>query len=138
MDNFNIFEAVMMICFGASWPFSLIKTIRVKNPTGKSLLFMSLVLIGYICGLLNKIPGIGHYDHVLWIYVFNTTMVATDFVFTLYYARRLKLQNRNGPGKDFYFFLHFHLKLKKKHLSYTGISEEDSAGTPRQKTGDLN
>lgn len=31
MDNFNIFEAVMMICFGASWPFSLIKTIRVNN-----------------------------------------------------------------------------------------------------------
>lgn len=31
MDNFNIFEAVTMIRFGASWPFSLIKTIRVKN-----------------------------------------------------------------------------------------------------------
>lgn len=62
MHNFNVYEAVMLICFGASWPLALLKTIHVKNPTGKSLLFMYLILIGYISGILNKIPGIGHYD----------------------------------------------------------------------------
>ena len=55
----------MLVCFGASWPMSLLKTIRVKNPTGKSVIFMYLILIGYFSGILNKIPGIGHYDHVL-------------------------------------------------------------------------
>lgn len=31
MDNFNIFEAVMMICFGASRSCSLLKNIQVNN-----------------------------------------------------------------------------------------------------------
>ena len=84
----EILEAVMLICFGASWPFALLKTIRVKNPAGKSLLFMYLILIGYISGILNKIPGIGHYDHVLWLYVLNTLMVFTDLVLTQYYLIR--------------------------------------------------
>ena len=32
-------EAAMLICFGASWPFAIIKTVRAKNPAGKSYLF---------------------------------------------------------------------------------------------------
>ena len=69
---------------------SLLKTIRVKNPAGKSLIFMYLILIGYLSGILNKIPGIGTYDHVLWLYVFNTLMVATDLILTQYYMYRLR------------------------------------------------
>lgn len=92
MSNFNWYEAVMLVCFGASWPMSLLKTIRVKNPTGKSLVFMYLILIGYISGILNKIPGIGHYDHVLWLYVLNTAMVSTDLILTQYYMNRIRKQ----------------------------------------------
>lgn len=86
----------MLICFGASWPFALLKTIRVKNPAGKSLLFMYLILIGYISGILNKIPGIGHYDHVLWLYVLNTLMVFTDLVLTQYYLIRRRREAAAG------------------------------------------
>ncbi len=96
MSNFNIYEAVMLVCFGASWPLSLIKTIRVKNPVGKSLLFMYLILIGYISGILNKIPGIGHYDHVLWLYILNAVMVGTDLVLTQYYLFRNKRMQESG------------------------------------------
>ena len=46
--KFSIFEALMLICFGASWPFAIIKTIRAKNPAGKSYLFSVLVIIGYM------------------------------------------------------------------------------------------
>ena len=28
MHNFNVYEAVMLVCFGTSWPFALLKTIR--------------------------------------------------------------------------------------------------------------
>ena len=42
----DLFEAIMMICFGASWPASIWKTITVKNPIGKSMIFLWLVLIG--------------------------------------------------------------------------------------------
>lgn len=91
MSHFNWYEAIMLICFGASWPLSLLKTVRVKNPTGKSLLFMYLILIGYISGILNKIPAFGGtYDHVLWLYVLNLVMVGTDLIFTQYYLYRMK------------------------------------------------
>ena len=96
MSHFNLFEAVMLICFGASWPFALLKTIRVKNPAGKSLLFMYLILIGYISGILNKIPGIDRYDHVLWLYVLNTLMVFTDLVLTQYYLIRRRREAAAG------------------------------------------
>ena len=92
----QVFEMIMLICFGASWPFALLKTIRVKNPAGKSLLFMYLILIGYISGILNKIPGIGHYDHVLWLYVLNTLMVFTDLVLTQYYLIRRRREAAAG------------------------------------------
>ena len=94
MSHFNWYEAVMLICFGASWPLSLLKTLRVKNPTGKSLLFMYLILIGYISGILNKIPAFGgKYDHVLWLYVLNLLMVGTDLFFTQLYLHRMKIRS---------------------------------------------
>lgn len=60
--NFSIFELIMLICFGVSWPFAIIKTVRVKNPTGKSYLFLCLVVIGYVAGCLHKV--IYRYDFV--------------------------------------------------------------------------
>ncbi|MBO5722197.1 MAG: hypothetical protein J6S19_03685 [Lentisphaeria bacterium] len=85
----NIFEALMLICFGASWPVSIWKTYKVKNPTGKSIGFLWLVIIGYISGILNKV--LGTMDWVLWLYVLNTVMVFTDFVLVVYYRRLRKL-----------------------------------------------
>lgn len=85
----NIFEAIMLICFGASWPVSIWKTYKVKNPAGKSIGFLWLVIIGYISGILNKV--LGTMDWVLWLYVLNTVMVFTDFVLVVYYRRLRKL-----------------------------------------------
>ena len=85
----NIFEAIMLICFGASWPVSIWKTYKVKNPAGKSIGFPWLVIIGYISGIINKV--LGTMDWVLWLYVLNTVMVFTDFVLVVYYRRLRKL-----------------------------------------------
>lgn len=85
----NIFEAIMLICFGASWPVSIWKTYKVKNPAGKSIGFLWLVIIGYISGIINKV--LGTMDWVLWLYVLNTVMVFTDFVLVVYYRRLRKL-----------------------------------------------
>ena len=51
----SIFEAIMMLCFGASWPFQVAKTYKTKNVEGKSILFLWLVMIGYISGMVHKI-----------------------------------------------------------------------------------
>ena len=84
----SIFEAIMLICFGFSWPFAILKTIRVKNPAGKSYLFMGLIIIGYIAGCIHKV--LYHWDFVFWLYLLNTLLVATDFVLCLYYMQKLK------------------------------------------------
>ena len=53
--HFSIFEILMLVCFGASWPFALIKTYKTKVVKGTSRLFLSLIFIGYLCGILHKI-----------------------------------------------------------------------------------
>ena len=49
-----MWEGLMLICFGVSWPPAIIKTLRVKNPAGKSFIFMTLVLTGYLSGIIGK------------------------------------------------------------------------------------
>ena len=86
--NFSIFEVIMLVCFGFSWPVAILKTIRVKNPAGKSYLFMGLVIIGYIAGCIHKI--LYHWDFVFWLYLLNTLLVAMDFALCLYYKQKNK------------------------------------------------
>lgn len=84
----GIFEGIMLVCFGASWPVSIFKTIKAKNPAGKSMVFLYLVLIGYISGCLHKYYY--SWDSLIWLYVFNGVMVATDIVLTHYYLAKLR------------------------------------------------
>ena len=94
--KFSIFEIIMLVCFGFSWPFAIIKTVRVKNPAGKSYLFMSLIIIGYIAGCIHKI--LYSRDFVFWLYLLNTLLVATDCVLCLYYMQRLKKKQLKEQG----------------------------------------
>ena len=80
----DLFEAGMLICFGASWPAAVMKTYRTKNVGGKSLLFLVLILVGYICGMINKITNFG-YNYVFWLYVLNFALVFCDFALYLRY-----------------------------------------------------
>ena len=85
----SVFEAIMLLCFGASWPMSIVKTIKAKNPAGKSLLFLYLVLLGYISGCLHKY--FYSWDPIFWLYAVNGMMVATDIILTHYYLRCLRM-----------------------------------------------
>ncbi len=80
----SIFEIGMLTCFGASWPFAVLKTYRSKSVGGKSVLFIWLVLTGYISGVFFK--AFGRLDWVVALYVFNAILVATDLA--LYYRYR--------------------------------------------------
>ena len=84
----RIFEAVMMICFGVSWPLSIYKTYTVKNPAGKSIGFLWCVIVGYLSGIVSKIVS-GNVDWVIALYALNAAMVGTDlFLVCLYRARQ--------------------------------------------------
>jgi hypothetical protein len=48
--NPEIFEIIMLICFGAAWPLSIYKLLKTKNSGGKSLGFTGVLLMGYLAG----------------------------------------------------------------------------------------
>ena len=75
----------MLICFGASWPVSIWKTFKVKNPVGKSVGFLWLIIIGYVAGIINKV--LGKTDWVLALYILNTVMVSADLFLVIYYRK---------------------------------------------------
>ena len=89
----NIWVGIMLLCFGASWPSAIAKTIRVKNPAGKSFIFMTLIILGYISGIIGHLTtnGCESFRHIVfWLYVADLLMVATDFAFSLYYHNKRK------------------------------------------------
>lgn len=75
----EFFETLMLICFGFSWPVSVIKSYRSCTAQGKSLLFEAAIFIGYICGICSKILA-GNINYVLVLYLINLVMVSTDIL----------------------------------------------------------
>lgn len=74
--NFSIYEILMLVCFGVSWPVALIKTYQSKSVKGKSFLFLFLILLGYVFGTIHKV--IYNLDYVIWLYVANGILVVAD------------------------------------------------------------
>ncbi|MBB6478373.1 hypothetical protein HNR50_000006 [Spirochaeta isovalerica] len=85
----SIFEALMLICFGLAWPFSIYKSWTSRTNKGKSLFFLTVLFIGYLCGILFKITG--NTDRILILYILNGSMVLTDIAI---YFRNRKRDNR--------------------------------------------
>lgn len=79
------FEIVMLVCFGAAWPFSIHKSYVSRSSKGKSFPFLVIVIIGYISGIAHKIHY--HPDGVMYLYAFNMLMVATDAALYIRNAR---------------------------------------------------
>ncbi len=86
----NIFEILMLICFGFAWPVSIYKSLTSKSIKGKSELFMYIVIMGYICGIINKF--INDPDFVIALYALNALMVSFDLM--LYYRNKKLPQNQ--------------------------------------------
>ena len=96
--NFRIFEIIMLICFGSSWPFAAAKTLRTKVVKGKSPVFMVLILIGYIAGIINKL--VTSFDHVFWLYCLNGSMVLTEIALYIKYQKLDLVQQSKKTLKD--------------------------------------
>jgi hypothetical protein len=78
----QVFEALMLICFGISWPLDILNTLRLKQSSGKSQLFMGMILFGYAAGVTAKLMHSALSGQppqwVTWLYVLNMALVATD------------------------------------------------------------
>lgn len=78
----------MLVCFGASWPFSIVRSWKARTTAGKSVVFLWLVLVGYVAGVAHKV--LHNLDWVIAFYVLNAVMVGTDIA--LYYRNRIFLR----------------------------------------------
>ncbi|MDY4675671.1 MAG: hypothetical protein SO373_00780 [Candidatus Borkfalkiaceae bacterium] len=91
----TICEIIFLVCFGASWPFNIIKAYKARTTKGTSLQFMSLICLGYVAGLFKMIftwIDKGRLDPTQWIafacYIINLAMVSSGIAI---YFRNKKL-----------------------------------------------
>lgn len=90
----EIFEVIMIVSFGASWPLNVLKSYRARTTKGKSLAFLLLIFFGYIAGIISKFVNdaymaqIGQKWYVLFFYILNFIMVGADLIM---YVRNRRL-----------------------------------------------
>ncbi|HPC93581.1 MAG TPA: hypothetical protein PLU87_01460 [Sedimentisphaerales bacterium] len=89
----SVFEAVMLVCFGVSWPISIAKSLRTRKVEGKSPLFMAIVCFGYLNGVIYKASQ--PFDWIIGLYVLNMVLVAVDLSLYFYYSRD---RRKDAPG----------------------------------------
>ena len=93
----ELFEIVMILSFGASWPLNVYKSYKARTTKGKSLAFLCLIFFGYIAGIFSKLinpsymAAIGEKWYVLFFYVLNLLMVGADLCL---YARNYRLDHK--------------------------------------------
>ena len=94
----NIFESIMLVCFGFAWPLSIYKSWVSKKTAGKSLLFLIVLQIGYVAGILFKLTE--YWINIktnpdetvsvnLYLYILNFVMITID---ELLFLRNRKLE----------------------------------------------
>lgn len=90
----EILEIGMLICFGFSWPINALKSYRARTTKGKSIAFLLMIVLGYICGIVSKIvtPNPVHW-YVMFFYILNICMVSLDVCL---YFRNLALDKKAG------------------------------------------
>ena len=88
----EIFEAVMVICFGLSWPISVYKSWKSRTAKGKSLFFEVFIFIGYVSGIIGKIYT-GKITYVFAFYIVNIFMVSIDLCLYLRNSRLDRLRD---------------------------------------------
>ena len=92
MNAAEILEILMVVCFGCSWPMNVRKSYLARTTKGKSLGFLIMICIGYVCGIASKIIGGSFKWYVMFFYVLNLFMVSLDVAM---YARNYRLDQLN-------------------------------------------
>ena len=90
----EIFEIIMILSFGASWPMNVIKSYKARSTKGKSISFLCLIFFGYVAGIISKFTNEAYMAsfsskwYVLVFYFINLLMVSADICL---YVRNKKL-----------------------------------------------
>lgn len=96
----HIMEALMVICFGISWPLNIIKAWKAHTANGTSVLFYSFIWIGYVFALIGKFIKIGISSepwfevvpwYVMFFYILNLLMVSVGII--IYFRNKIADKN---------------------------------------------
>lgn len=86
-----IFETIMLVCFGLSWPINVVKAYKAGTTKGTSLPFILLIITGYIAGITAKIVN-GQFNYVFIVYIINLLIVMLNVIV---YFRNYHLDKKN-------------------------------------------
>ena len=86
----SVFETIMLICFGLSWPLNVIKAYKARTAKGTSLPFIILIITGYVAGITAKVVT-QQINYVLIVYLINLAIVAMNI---LVYFRNTHLDKK--------------------------------------------
>ncbi|MDR1160606.1 MAG: hypothetical protein LBK69_08285 [Syntrophomonadaceae bacterium] len=86
----QILEVFMILSFGVAWPLSIMKSLQARTAKGKSLFFLLIVELGYICGIASKFVA-NNINYVLFFYCLNLLLVFIDI---LLYVRNSLLDRK--------------------------------------------
>ena len=99
----QLLEATMLLCFGISWPISLVKNIRAKTAKATSVWFILLIMTGYVAGITAKL--ISHATgYILAVYFLNLAVVSCNLAVWFVNHARDRREEKNRKGAD----LHVH------------------------------
>ena len=101
----ELFEIIMIVSFGASWPLNVMKSYKARTTKGQSLAFLLLIFFGYIAGFSSKLVSetynFAEKWYVLFFYVLNFVMVGADLVMYVRNYRLDKLAAQNAaPAQE--------------------------------------
>ena len=90
-----VLEAIMLVCFGLSWPVNARKAWKAGTAAGTSWMFLALITLGYVAGIAAKFVG-GTVNWVLAVYFINLAALVVNW---LVYARNRMLDARYAAAQ---------------------------------------
>ncbi len=97
----DLLEALMIVCFGLSWPVSIYKSYTSRTAKGKSVIFEIFIWVGYVFGIVRKILQIAEGGDFGWLfymafafYILNILEITIDIAL---YFRNSKIDYDNLP-----------------------------------------
>lgn len=89
----DMLEALMILCFGLSWPISIRKSWIARTAKGKSLFFEVFIWIGYVFGIVRKFMLMAENPNHDWVFFlalafYFVNMIAISIDMALYFRNK--------------------------------------------------
>ena len=107
MENLSVaLEIIMIVLFGASWPFNIVKAYKARSVKGTSLTFLLLILFGYAAGIVSKFVAFAYYgeDYFNYLRIIALAFYCVNFVMLsialVIFFRNKKLDAKNKAKEN--------------------------------------